>query len=67
MYSNLKNLLRARNISNKAFGDFLGVSEKTATNKLDEITDFTVGEARKTSVFLFPEYRFDYVFESVEK
>jgi len=41
----------------------LGVSEKTAYNKLQGITDFTLLEVKKVSKCLFPEYDFDYVFD----
>ena len=41
MFSNLKNELVKKDISVKQFGEFLGVSEKTASNKLNGITEFT--------------------------
>lgn len=63
MFSNLKNELIKKDISVKQFGEFLGVSEKTASNKLNGITEFTYGEFYKTCKFLFPEYNAEFLFK----
>ncbi len=62
MYSNLKNMLYRKNITIKQYADFLGISEKTAQNKLQGITAFTYPEFKKTCTLLFPEYNADYLF-----
>lgn len=41
MYLNLKCVLYQKNIAIKQYAEFLGVSEKTAQNKLQGVTDFT--------------------------
>ena len=64
MYSNLREALRQRNISQKEFAEFLGVSEKTAQNKLSGVTDFTYPEYRKTCKFLLPEFNPNYLFDT---
>lgn len=61
MYSNLKTALRQKGILNKQYAEFLGISEKTAKNKLNGITDFTYREFKKTCVLL-SEYNADYLF-----
>ena len=66
MYVNLRNLLNKRGISTKQYGQYLGVSEKTAYNKLEGITELTLNEAIKTRVML-PEYSFEYIFEESDK
>lgn len=62
MYSNLKNVLYQKNITIKQYAEFLGVSEKTAQNKLQGITAFTYPEFKKTCTLLLPEYNADYLF-----
>lgn len=62
MYSNLKNILYKKNIAIKQYADFLGVSEKTAQNKLKGITEFTYPEFKRTCTLLLPEYNADYLF-----
>lgn len=64
MIKNLKKALDDKNISLKAYASFLGVSEKTAWNKLNESTDFSYPEALKTNKELLPEYNMDYLFAS---
>jgi transcriptional regulator with XRE-family HTH domain len=61
MYNNLKTALRQKGITNKQYGELLGVAEKTVTNKLSGITDFTYPEFKKTCS-IFPEYKADYLF-----
>lgn len=62
MYSNLKSILYRKNIAIKQYAEFLGVSEKTAQNKLRGITAFTYPEFKRTCTLLFPEYNADYLF-----
>lgn len=64
MLANLKKALDAKGISVKAYAAVLGVSEKTAWNKLREETVITLPEAMTTKAELFPEYDFDYLFAS---
>lgn len=62
MYSNLKNILYQKNIAVKQYAEFLGVSEKTAQNKLQGVTAFTYPEFKRTCTLLLPEYNADYLF-----
>ena len=62
MYLNLKCVLYQKNIAIKQYAEFLGVSEKTAQNKLQGVTDFTYPEFKKTCAVLLPEYNADYLF-----
>lgn len=62
MYENLIEILKRKGISNKAYAEFLGLSEKTVWNKLQGKTEFTLGEAWKTCELICPEYKMDYVF-----
>lgn len=41
MYKNLRDTLTAKRISIRSYAEFLGVSEKTVQNKINEDTDFT--------------------------
>lgn len=66
MYKNLVKILNEKKITMKAYAEFLGVSEKTAQNKIYGRTEFTLGEATKTCTFICPEYRMDFVFEKQE-
>jgi len=61
---NLKKALDMKGISIKAYAAVLGVSEKTAWNKINEETVITLPEAVMTKKELFPEYDFDYLFAS---
>ena len=45
----------------------LGVSEKTAQNKLQGITAFTYPEFKRTCILLLPEYNADYLFTTEEE
>ncbi len=63
MYINLKRLLNERNISIKNYGAILGISEKTAQNKLNGVTAFTLPEVNKT-LELFPEYTLKHLFNA---
>lgn len=64
MLKNLKKALDDKNISLKAYAAVLGISEKSAWNKVNEETLFTYPEAVKTTKELFPEYNTDYLFAS---
>lgn len=62
MYRNLKDELRKKNMGTKEYAEFLDVSESTANNKINQTTEFTLPEYKKTCKFLFPEYNPDYLF-----
>ena len=64
MLKNLKSALERKGIAVRAFAAVLGVSEKTAWNKINEETDVTYPEAEKISKELFPEYKLEYLFAS---
>ena len=55
-------------INAKMFSAFLGVSEKTAWNKMQGFSEFTVFEALKIKKEIFPEYDLDWLFnEDLDK
>ena len=54
-----------KNISTLAIAQLIGTTEKTAYNKIRGITDFTMPEAVKIKVNMFPEYDLCYLFEPV--
>lgn len=64
MLKNLKKALENKNITLRAYATVLGVSEKTARNKINEETAFTYPEVKKTRTDLLPEYDTDYLFAS---
>lgn len=64
--NNLKEALSRKNITTKSFAEFLGVSEKTAQNKLSGKTEFTYSEFKKITTFLLPEYNAEYLFATDE-
>lgn len=66
MYENLKNQLEKRNISVANYAKILGISEKTARNKLNGITEFNWTEVQETKK-LFSEYTYEYLFNKVSK
>lgn len=66
MYKNLKRALKEKKISTKDLAEFLEVTEKTAANKLNGITDFTYTEFSKICKFLFPEYNAEWLFAYCE-
>ena len=57
---NLKKIITRRGLTTKTVADFLGVSEKTLSNKLSSRSDFTYKEACKLKALL-PEYDLDYL------
>ncbi len=64
MLANLKRELSNRGVSLDVYADFLGVSGKSARNKINEETPLTYPEAEKTQKELFPGYDFLYLFAS---
>ena len=64
MYKNLIEILRKKGITNKAYAEFLGVTEKTVWSKLNGKSEFTLGEALKTCSVICPEYKMDFVFKA---
>jgi plasmid maintenance system antidote protein VapI len=49
-----------RNLTYSGLASLLGISEKTAKNKVAGRSEFTYGEARKVKA-IFPEYDLDYL------
>lgn len=64
MLKNLKRALDEKGITLKAYAAVLGVSEKTAWNKIYEQSPLTYPEAKKTKTELLPEYDSDYLFKA---
>ena len=62
MYKNLKKLLDDRRISSTMLAAQMGVTQKTAYNKINGKVDFYLTEAMRV-MELFPEYSMNYVFE----
>ncbi|MDZ4991364.1 XRE family transcriptional regulator [Clostridium perfringens] len=63
MFTNLQNALYQKGITMKSLAEFLQVTEKTARNKIQGKTEFTLSEVKKISMYLFPEYAFSYLFQ----
>lgn len=63
MYPNLNAEMARRNITSQKIGEVLRKCEKTARNKLNGDTPFTISEARLISEQLFPGMSIDYLFE----
>lgn len=61
---NIKTALEKKGITKKMYAEFLGISEKSAYNKIKGITAFTMPEANKTKHVLFPEYDIEYLFST---
>lgn len=59
---NLRDALRRKNITLKAYAEFLGVTEKTLQNKINGKTDFSYMEFKRTCDLLLPEYNPAYLF-----
>lgn len=64
MYKNLRDTLTTKRISIKSYAEFLGVTEKTVQNKINEETDFTFPEYRRTCKLLLPEFNPDFLFST---
>jgi plasmid maintenance system antidote protein VapI len=62
MFSNLLAELTRENIPIKEFAKKIGVTEKSARNKLNGKTEFTLSEIQKT-FDLFPDLKMDYLFQ----
>lgn len=62
MFENLSRLLNQKRMPIKSFAALLGVSEKTAQNKLQGRTEFTLDEVEKIEA-IWPEYTFHWLFE----
>ncbi|RHS65914.1 DNA-binding protein [Clostridium sp. AM45-5] len=67
MLRNLKTALEQKKITVKTLAVVLGVSEKTAWNKINEETELTYKEAMKISTGILPEYKLEYLFASDKK
>lgn len=63
MYDNLRAEMARNGITVKQLSQVLGVSLKTASNRLSGKTDFTLNEALKINRELFPKCKLDYLFE----
>lgn len=61
---NLKKLLSEKSLSNKELAAFLDISQRAVSLKINEKTDFTLTEMRKIKKELFPEYDFQFIFET---
>lgn len=62
MFNNLRETI-CKEHSIKFFAEYLDVSEKTAQNKLNGLTEFTFGEFKRTCA-LFPRVNPVWLFES---
>ena len=67
MLLHLITAMDVKNISTLALAQLIGTTEKTAYNKIRGITDFTMPEAVKIKVNMFPEYDLCYLFEPVKE
>ena len=56
----IRNAMDKRNLTYSGLAALLGISEKTAKNKVSGRSEFTYGEARKVKT-IFPEYDLDYL------
>lgn len=63
MFENLRRAVTDKPLSMKAYAEFLGVTEKTLQNKMNGVTEFSLAEVEKTSKYLFPELKIDYLFD----
>ncbi len=63
MFPNLNAELARRGMKKKDFAKMLGISERTAANKLSGKSEFTLSEIRKISG-VFPGMSMDYLLES---
>lgn len=64
MNQHLMDAMTQKGISTAALAAVIGVSEKTAYNKIRGISDFTFKEVVAIKSNLFPEYDVCYLFES---
>ena len=64
MLKNLDRAIKNKGITLKSYASILGISEKSAWNKVNEVTDLTYKEARITKENLFPEFDSNWLFTS---
>lgn len=64
MYSNMQNLMDSKGITHAIMGELIGCSSKTVYNKINEKTEWTLGEITRIKTFLFPEYDLDYLLKT---
>ena len=57
------NVMSKKKITYASFASLLGISEKTAKNKVSGRTEFTYSEAQKIKT-IFPEYDLDFLMSS---
>lgn len=65
MFENLRTVIVSEGFSFHGFSEILGISEKTLSNKLNGITEFTLTEARKISS-IFNKYSSEFLFKQKE-
>ena len=61
--TNLEALLIERGITFGTFGKAIGVTEKTAQNKVHRVTKFNLGEAKTIKDVFFPDKTLEYIFK----
>lgn len=66
MLEHLREAMKTKNITTLAIANMIGCTEKTANNKINGVTDFTLPEALLIRNNLFPEYDICYLFKPVE-
>ena len=64
MLKNLDQAIKNKGITLKSYAAVLGISEKSAWNKVNEVTELTYKEARITKENLFPEFDSNWLFAS---
>ena len=64
MLKNLDQAIKNKGITLKSYAAVLGISEKSAWNKVNEVTELTYREARITKENLFPEFDSNWLFAS---
>lgn len=66
MFENLRAVMRNSNISTASLARIIGVTEKTASNKLNGVTEWTWTEIQSIRD-LFPQYQLDWLFSRSHK
>ena len=61
--TNLEALIIERNINFSTLGKAIGVTEKTARNKVHRVTHFTLPEAKTVKDVFFPDKSLEYIFK----
>lgn len=64
---NLRAAMAAKKITVALIARLIGTTEKTVTNKINGITDFSLPEALAIKNNVFPEYDLCYLFEADTK